>query len=368
MTGWQVHRVPVPESLDAPDAWGVRAVADISTEAERAMWGHDDLAYTAQHCLTHLRNQQYSTRIRLVVVPEGVRPSSPDDVAGTAGLSLPLEGNTRTMFLEVVVRPGRRGRGAGSALLAEAERIAVEHGRRTVITATDHAGEPAPGEGALEPPTGSGRIRADDPCATFAMHRGYALEQAERYSVLELPVDRPLLDRLHDDAAERAGAEYRLHVWTDRAPDRWLDQVAHLYTRMSTDAPVAGLDYDEDPWDAGRVRAWEADNAAADFGVVTVAAEHVPSATLAGFTLVKLPLGQPEVVHQEDTLVLREHRGRRLGMLMKTHMLRHLAEQRPTARRVHTWNAEENSYMLGINVALGFRRRGVNAAWQRRLG
>ena len=69
---------------------------------------------------------------------------------------------------------------------------------------------------------------------------------------------------------------------------------------------------------------------------------------------------------QEDTLVLREHRGRRLGMLVKTANLARLAEVQPGARRIGTWNAEENAHMLAINVALGFRPAGVWAAWQRR--
>lgn len=365
-TRWAVHPVPVPASLDADDAWGIHAVAQISSAAERATWGHDDLAYTPQHCLTYLRNQRFSARHQLVVVPEGVEPTSPDDVVGTAGIVLPRD--TRTAYLETLVRPERRRQGAGAALLAAAEAVAAADGRTTVIVSSDHRGEPPAGGTALEPPTGSGRIAADDASATFALHRGYVLEQAERYSVLDLPLEAGLLDRLHDDAAEHAGADYRLHTFVDRTPDAWVEQVAGLYTRMSTDVPVAGLEIDEDPWDVARVRAFEDDAAAAGQGVLTVVAEHVPTASLAAFTLVKLPLDQPEVVHQEDTLVLREHRGRCLGMLVKTALLRELARHRPSAKRVHTWNAEENAFMLGINVALGFRPRGVSALWQRHLG
>lgn len=365
---WQVLPVPVPPALEAPEAWGVHAMAAISTAAERATWGHDDLAYTPRHCLTYLRNQRYSTRLGLAVVPDGVTPTSPDDVVGTATLGMPLEGNTHAAYLEVVVRPEGRGRGAGGALVAAAERLAAEHSRTTVIAATDHRGEPPDGAVHLEPPTGRGRIAADDAAAAFALHRGYALEQAERYSVLELPLGAAHLARLHDDAAARAGAGYRLHAWAGGAPDDRVDDVAHLFTRMSTDAPVGGLDIEEDPWDAGRVRSWEADAAAAEHDLVTVAAEHASTGRLVAFTVVVLPREHPEAVHQEDTLVLREHRGRRLGMLVKTAMLRRLADERPGARRVHTWNAEENAHMLGINVALGFRPVGVNAAWQRRLG
>ena len=72
-------------------------------------------------------------------------------------------------------------------------------------------------------------------------------------------------------------------------------------------------------------------------------------------------------MHQDDTLVLSEHRGRRLGMLVKAANLQRLAVEQPAARRVGTWNAEENSHMLAINVALGFRPAGGSGEWQARL-
>jgi GNAT superfamily N-acetyltransferase len=37
------------------------------------------------------------------------------------------------------------------------------------------------------------------------------------------------------------------------------------------------------------------------------------------------------------------------------------------ARRIHTWNAEENAHMLAINVALGFRAVGVTGMWQKQF-
>ena len=41
--------------------------------------------------------------------------------------------------------------------------------------------------------------------------------------------------------------------------------------------------------------------------------------------------------------------------------------ERPAVRRVGTWIAEENSYMLAINVALGFRPAGGSGEWQLKL-
>ena len=221
--------------------------------------------------------------------------------------------------------------------------------------------------GAMEPASGAGRIAADDPGAALCLKHGYALEQAARYSVLTLPVPPDRLAGLRAAATERAGADYRLVTWQDRAPQRWVDDWARLETRMSTDEPQAGLDLEEDPWDADRLRRYEHDIAASGHTYLLVAAEHVPTGTLAGFTMVQLQVDRPAPVFQEDTIVVGEHRGHRLGLLMKTGLLERLRELRPEARRVHTWNAEENAFMLGINVALGFRPAGVAGVWQKRL-
>ncbi|MDF9876540.1 hypothetical protein [Cellulosimicrobium cellulans] len=51
-------------------------------------------------------------------------------------------------------------------------------------------------------------------------------------------------------------------------------------------------------------------------------------------------------------------------MLVKVAVLDELARARPSSRRVHTWNAQENAHMLAINDALGFAPASVDAEWQ----
>lgn len=363
---WAVTRAPVPDTLDDPAAWAVHAAARISRADEQHLWGHTDQAQSAQEILAHLRNQEHAIRLLLVATAPGGNRA--DDVVGAAWMGLPREANTHVAGVDVVVHPDHRGQGAGSALLEEAERIVAEHGRTTVVGEGGHRGEPAPGDpGAVGPPSGSGLVSASDPGAAFALRHGYALAQADRYSVLELPLDPDHLTRLHDDAAAVAGADYRLHTWSGGVPDAWLDQYAELMTRMSTDIPQGDLDLEEDPWDAARIRTAEAELTAAGAGSLTVVAEHVPTGRLVAFTRVTYPLDRPEVVFQEETLAVADHRGHRLGMLVKTHLLTALGTVRPQARRVHTGNAGENAFMLAINDALGFRPVGVYAMWQRHL-
>ncbi len=369
MSSWTIHTAPVPASLDAPEAWALHGAAAVTYRNELATWGYADLMYPAPFLLAELAPQPYAIRQVLVAVADSVAQPTADDVVGMAKIGLPVADNTHRADVEVYVSPEHTGRGVGTALHAAAERVVTEHGRTSVIAWTQHAGEPDAGTpDALEPPTGSGRIRADEPGARFARRHGYALEQAERYSVLRLPVDGALLDELADDAVAHAGPDYRVHTWHDAVPEERLGQLAALQARMSTDPPKGGLDIEQSAWDADRVRSWQQRLHEGGLGFVLTAAEHLPTGTLAAYTVLSFPLPWPEIAFQDDTLVAPEHRGHRLGMLVKTANLRALAVERPQAARVHTWNAEENDYMLRINVALGFRRAGVAGAWQKRLG
>lgn len=365
MSTWTVTSAPRPESLDDPDAWALHGMAAVSHAADEALWGHTDLAFSARYLHTRLGEQTYSRRIFLVATaPDGVGDQSA--VVGHASVIMPTQGNDHAGFVEVVVHPEHRGHGVGATLMAECERLVRDAGRGTVITSTEHRGEPPLDDpDALVAPTGSGRINASDPGARFVAARGYTLGQADRYSMLELPVDPSHLERLRADAADRAGSEYRLVRWQDRAPDEYVDGLAVLETRMSTDAPSGEVDFREVVWTVDRVRDYERRIGEAGHGFLVVAAQHVATGELAGFTMLEYVRDEEEPVYQEDTIVLSEHRGHRLGMLLKADMLQWLATERPGARRIHTWNAEENGFMLAINVALGFRPIGVEGQWQK---
>ncbi|KGM01280.1 GNAT family N-acetyltransferase [Cellulomonas cellasea] len=372
MTSWSVVEAVLPAGVEDRAAGAVVGAHRLNAETQRRTWGHDDFVEPVEHWLGTLRGQEYTERIVLVAVPAASADRRPedltaDDVAGAAVVELPRTSNPRLAELDVWADPDRLRQGIGTALVDAAERVAARRGRTTVHGMTYHRGEPPEGHpDALAAASGSGRLDGSVPGVAFAAHRGYRPEQAERYSVLDVPLDAAVLARHLDGAAAAAGPGYRLHSWTDRTPDAWLDDVGVLLTRMSTDVPLADLDVEEDPWDAARVRYGEDLAAASGRGYVVTVAEHVPSGRLVALTRIEHPAAQPECAWQEDTLVLREHRGHRLGMLVKAANLRTLAHERPATRRVHTWNAEENGHMLAINVALGFRPAGVYASWQRR--
>lgn len=367
--GVSIVQLAMPASLDAPEAWALHGAVRVDVETQRAEWGYDDLAYPAAELLVMHRDDNHNRRVTLLAVTDPLPAEpGPQDVLGAAHLHLPLDGNTHLAHLSITVDVARRREGIGSALADAAEALLAELGRTVVILDSAHVGEPPQADPqTLVPPTGSGRIRADHPAARFALGRSYPFEQAERYSVLHVPeLDPALVRQLSEDAESRAGEDYRVVTWTDRCPDALVDDWAELATRMTVAVPTGDLDYGEERWDAARIRDQERDYARSGRGYVTCAAQHVPTGRLVAYTDITYPHASPAIAYQDDTLVLPEHRGHRLGMLVKTANLRELARLRPGTLRIHTWNAEENEHMLAINVALGFRPTGVLALWQRR--
>ncbi len=229
--------------------------------------------------------------------------------------------------------------------------------------------QPSPaGSGArLAPPTGAGSVPADDPKVRWWRDRGFRLEQVERVSRFELPPDRATLARFRRDA-EGATPDYREHRWIDVTPERRRDDMAVLMTRMTTDAPSAGMEEPESVWTAQRVVDAESGRTPADPELLTVVVEHMPTGRLAGFTRLSVPRDPGDAVSQAETLVLREHRGHRLGMRLKVAGLEFLDEARPGHPSIVTWNAEENRHMLDVNEAVGFVAIGSVGAWRKDLG
>lgn len=361
--------LPLPTGLDAPDAWLLHGMVDAVNAGVLETWGNLDEARVPGEVLESLRRQDYEEKLRFVALdgPVDAGPADPARVLGCVAVNLPRQDNTHTGYAQLDVRPTRRCRGIGSALHDLMLTTARAHGRSMLTTSTDHRTEPGPGEGALAPTTGTGRVRAADPGVAFAVHRGWQLEQVERRSVLRVPLPPDELARHAAHAAGAAEPDYRVVQWERHCPQEWVDQFAVLQSQMSTDVPLGGLDLREDVWDTARVRATEEQNEARGMTCRVSAAVHEPTGTLVAYTTLTSRPDTEEFLYQDDTLVIREHRGHRLGMLVKTANLALLSRVQPAARRIATWNAEENDHMLAINVALGFRPAGGSGEWQLRL-
>lgn len=353
---WTLTEVPADSSY----ADEITALVDARNASMRHSWGDDDLLDPASVELAGLADQAFVGHGYLAAVEDG-------RTLGGVAFELPMQDNEGTGWLDIFVRPDERGRGVGSALHDAALDWLRAQGRTVAQASTDQRSEPAEGPGTLAPSTGIGRVAADSPDVRFMQSRGWSLEQVERRSVLPLPLEDGALERFEAEAAAAAGSDYRLVTWAGRTPERWLEQYAYLMSRMSTDPPVGGMDWTEQAWPTTRVLTMEERARAGGYRIYVLAAEHVPTGTLAAFTNFWAPPHTDECVHQGDTLVVPEHRGHRLGMWVKAANLRRLLAEQPGVQRVDTWNAEENEWMLAINVALGFRPRGGAGVWQQSI-
>ena len=342
----------------APGAAGwpdFEAATRVGSAVESEAYGTADLALTAEELLPGWLNQRWEPKRLFVartagrIVGRGLYETLPEDSADHA-------------WLAVEVLPEFHRRGIGSALFDRLEAIAHAEGRRVQIVYTPSPD--APGE-RLPSPTGYGSVPLGNPEVRFLRGRGYRLEQVVRASRLALPLDPAALRRLRAETAAHAGPDYSVLQWVDRTPPEWLPDLALLYTRMSTDAPSAGLAEPEQLWTPERVAREEQKAAAGPRTSLTSAVLHGPSGHLVGFTELEVPAESRRAVSQEDTLVLREHRGHRLGMLLKAANLELLAAERPGHPSVTTFNAEENRHMLTVNEALGFAPMGYEGAWRR---
>jgi len=136
---------------------------------------------------------------------------------------------------------------------------------------------------------------------------------------------------------------------------------------MATDAPAAALEFDEETWDAGRIAIHDSRYTSSGRTIHVVAAQHVETGELCAFNELVVGADRTEASHQEDTLVLKAHRGHRLGMLVKCENLLAWRTIAPDSPRVMTYNAEENRPMLDINEAIGFVPIAYEGAWKKVL-
>jgi GNAT superfamily N-acetyltransferase len=310
--------------------------------SERFTWPEDP--GWAEHELRVLYRDQSDSEILIAVARDE------DGVAiGCLDVSPPKRESLHIAYLFVAVDPAHRGRGVGRALLEHAERLARERLRATAIGRTD------------EP------VQEGEPRSTrFALAAGYTAARTDARRELRLPMAPGHLEDLEAAAVPFAGG-YEIVTWTGACPDELAGGRIDLALTISADAPRGDLEYEDENWDIARLRNWEGNVADMDRHLLVAGAVEVSSGALVGFSELGLPRSEPAIAYQFDTVVSTEHRGHRLGMLLKIANTRALAERSPATRRILTWNAVENDPMIRVNEAMGFELVGVATGWQKRL-
>jgi GNAT superfamily N-acetyltransferase len=272
----------------------------------------------------------------------------PDDATNPVAaiaVDLPTRDNLHLVWAQIWVHPDDRRRGHGSAIMNEILRIAREAGRSTIWvgTADDDQG-------------------ARHFVQKFAFR--YASHDARRRQVLA-EVDKSEIQRLWS-LAQSAAADYRLERLRCPTSDERLSELVEV-TAAINDAPMGDLTYEDEKFDLKRLQDRETSLIGRGDRGYRVIARHRRTGEVGGHTMmITYPL-QPHVGGQADTAVARQHRGHRLGLLLKIEMMRWLAEVEPQLKIIETWNNVDNDFMIKVNEALGYRLSRVFNMYELRL-
>ena len=246
---------------------------------------------------------------------EEVRLTSDGDrVVGAASWSMSRPHSPA--HLELVVHPGYRRRGIGTALLQQV-RAAV---RAEIEIETVRA---LPGG-----------ITRDESGYRYLIGRGHR------------PVGTSIRSRcvLGGEATVfGVAAGYSLVQWHSAAPEEVVADLAALQGR-----------FQQQVYDTARIRAQEQTERGRGHRVYCTAARHDATGRIVARTKLAVESDDDTHARQRITIVEPDHRGRRLGLAVKSANHAYARAHEPALRVVDSWNAEQNTHMRAVNAVLGF--------------
>lgn len=273
--------------------------------------------------------------------------------AGYLTIGLPQRENLENASVGLAVHPDHRRRGAGRALHAYLLQRLAELGRKRYYSDT-----------VASLPGGPERLVAG---AEFATAMGAAMALPEVRRRLDLTTVPEQVWRELGESARPAAAGYQVVTWRDRTPDEFAADAGYLDGRLISDAPTGDLVWDAAAVDVSRLREKEGMLAAYQLRTYSAGAVHEQSGRLVALTTIGRQHNAPWHAWQWITLVDPEHRGHRLGALVKVANLQFALAHEPQLRVVDTWNAAVNEHMISINEAMGFRPVDRWVSWQQEV-
>ncbi|WP_025272729.1 GNAT family N-acetyltransferase [Haloglycomyces albus] len=260
--------------------------------------------------------------------------------------------NTHIFDFELEVHPEYRRRGIGSRFVEFLENVAREEGRTSLQA------------WAVLP---YGETEVPDTAVPFGAKFGYKDANTQDLRRVDLQsVDEDEIERLKLEAEPKA-TDYDIVSWVGMIPEKYLDGVARMEEYLLTDMPLGDWDLQPADLDGTRIKRERVEKLRrGDLALQTVAV-HRSSDTVVADTNISVPAGSETWAHQGDTVVDPEHRGHRLGLLVKIANQRLLKSYRPRMKYVATGNATVNDHMIAINEAVGYRLFGKEGVLQKKL-
>lgn len=310
---------------------------------ERALDEHTyggSQALTREQLRAQLSESPYWTVRRWVAIAEVIEGG--EMLVGRANAFMPLQENLETISVGVSVHPALRGQGIATALVEEALIPAIRESGRSLV------------EGYGEVPADGDADSSEEPVNRLARRLGITRKNLAVCRALPLPLETSLLDELQAEVDEKIG-EYRIELWDREIPEEHLAAYGLLMRQLELDEPDEDVEHEAPEYTPERIR--ESERRMREAGTLRITAVAVaPDGSFAGNSEVHLHESADSTLGwQENTLVMPEHRGHRLGLALKVATHRQLGERAPQLRSLVTWNSHVNPWMIEINEKLGYR-------------
>lgn len=324
-----------PVTVDVHDDTQLRQIYDVMCAADAAARPHFNPPPFAG-CQGYFRTPQDHHTTSVFAVKQAGR------AVGVAIGTYPLASNTDSCRIKVYVTPQMQGQGVATALIATIEEEAASHNRRRLLGSAL----------SMPPEDKTTRLRRRE----WAKRLGY--HPAQEYVTYVLDLSTTELQRQCEVRAAAAAqfqdcksSEYKIAVFHNDVPDDLLDAYTTLYCALNEEEPGGTVGDEKEFYTPDAIKDEMLSRRSRGeqnwYAIATCDGQAVAHSDVRRFS-------EDSVAHQLNTLVLREHRGNRLGLALKCAMIDHLTSTEPAIRSIQTDVNTANEAMMRVNTQLGF--------------